>query len=195
MPKQELSALFLGLLAAAVLLIVFNQYQLVKLGKATTGSAIALSSPASNTSTDIASLIPQGTPSYGQALGVSFDDPTSSLDRLAQLDSIELSGPELQRYIKIGTMPGSGCEFCCGANVLTDSRGRPLCGCKHAYALRGLTKWLVANSALSDEEIFGELQRWKTLFFPRQMVARALQTGGKLDSETLASLPGMVGGC
>lgn len=53
--------------------------------------------------------------------------------------------------------------------------GIPACGCAHSFAMRGLAKYLILNhgSEFTNEEILNELGKWKTLFFPGQMAAKA----------------------
>ena len=54
--------------------------------------------------------------------------------------------------------------------------------------------WLVKNSDYSDTEIIREALKWKSLFFPKDMVNLALTVAGG-DTSKLKDLPGMVGGC
>lgn len=53
--------------------------------------------------------------------------------------------------------------------------GEAACGCAHSYAMRGLAKYLIKNhgTEFTDDEILEELGKWKTLFFPTQMEAKA----------------------
>ena len=53
--------------------------------------------------------------------------------------------------------------------------GVPACGCAHSYAMRGLAKYLIQKhgSEYTDEQILDELAKWKTLFFPGAMAAKA----------------------
>jgi hypothetical protein len=46
----------------------------------------------------------------------------------------------------------------------------------------------------SDAEVLREVMRWKSIFFPRDMVGLAMKVAGT-DPSQLKSLPGMVGGC
>ena len=89
--------------------------------------------------------------------------------------------------------------------------GEAACGCAHSYAMRGLAKYLIKNhnSEFTDDEILEELAKWKTLFFPGQMMAKAealkqngiefsyINLGGNKyrDIEKGAGSGGMVGGC
>jgi len=54
------------------------------------------------------------------------------------------------------------------AKEYRQSAGAPACGCAHSYAMRGLAKYLIKNhpKEFSDDEILGELGKWKVLFFP-----------------------------
>ena len=89
--------------------------------------------------------------------------------------------------------------------------GIAACGCAHSYAMRGLAKYLILNHGdeFSDEQILDELAKWKTLFFPGQMAAKAdvmEQQGIEFSYANLGSNryrgieqgnsgSGMVGGC
>ena len=105
--------------------------------------------------------------------------------------------PEVwQRYLNLATKPvGISCEFCCGVGPQGISAdGTAKCGCQHLPALLGLTLGLMKNTDYSDVEILKEVMRWKTIFFPKNMVSLAMEVAGK-DPSQLKELPGMVGGC
>ena len=207
----------LGLLVIALLVVLFNSYQLAQIGqieRSVTANAVAgLTS----------SIIPTGVPSiYGSELGISFDD-VSALDsyradatiaKLGQLDtSITLSGADKERYINVlyKMENGMSCEYCCGARAIIFENGEPACGCAHSYAMRGLAKYLITKHAgdYDDRELLEEIGKWKTLFFPSQIQAKAgiLESQGiELNYINLASNKyrgieqgktsgGMVGGC
>lgn len=147
-------------------------------------------------------LIPKGVPEYGTAMGVSFDDPIKSLELMANSypalkEQIKKERPEVwQRYLNLALKPvGISCEFCCGVGpVAIDKKGELMCGCQHAPAMQTIALWLMANTKMSDAEVLQEAMRWKTLFFPQQMVGIALQLAGG-DSSALKNIPEMVGGC
>jgi hypothetical protein len=157
----------------------------------------------------MAELIPRGVPDvYGEELGVSFEEPVSSLDILAALDGdlypdgkikfSDLSGENQQRYINIAGR--ISCEYCCGAKSIAFSDGRVACGCAHSAAMRGLAMYLLQNHGgeFTDAQVLEELTKWKTLFFPKQTVQKALQLraqGSALNATSLNELPDMVGGC
>ena len=192
-PWTFMEKLSYGIVALIAVLIIFNQVQISQASALIGLSSGSLTLKTSSTKTPvaltgdptqdaIAIVIPRGTPFYGEALGVSFDDPIRSLEIIAQLDpsygrsKVQLSQEEKTRYIKIGTTPTVACEFCCGATTLVFKDGRPACGCKHSWAMRGLTAYLVKNyPQLSDEEITKEVIEWKGLFFPKQMIQRYVQ--------------------
>ncbi len=145
----------------------------------------------------MAVMIPQGTPEYGQAAGVSYDNPVQGLDQLVRLErSVQLNAEQQKRYVALVTKPvGISCEYCCGVGPIgVDANGKSRCGCKHNPAVLGLTKWLIQNTDYSDARIVKEVLLWKSLFFPKQMVALSLKVAGG-DPDTLKDLPGMVGGC
>ena len=207
----------LGLLVIALLVVLFNSYQLAQIGqieRSVTANAVAgLTS----------SIIPTGVPSiYGSELGISFDD-VSTLDpnkadatikKLGNLDtSITLSGADKERYINVlyKMENGMSCEYCCGARAIIFENGEPACGCAHSYAMRGLAKYLITKHAgdYDDKGLLEEVGKWKTLFFPSQIQAKAgiLESQGiELNYINLASNKyrgieqgktsgGMVGGC
>ncbi|MBI4141164.1 hypothetical protein HY485_04985 [Candidatus Woesearchaeota archaeon] len=145
-------------------------------------------------------IVPTGTPEYGQEIGVSFDDPINAQRRLGQLEqTLTLNQQQEQRWLKI--VSAFTCDYCCG------SPQRPTritnCGCAHAAAWRGLAKFLISKygDKISDEQVAGELSKWKALWYPGPTVQRIIQeqsaTGGKIDNAPVSidALPQMVGGC
>ncbi len=215
-------------------LIIFNSLQILSvsaaLGKKTgfdlsgigseqgKGTTFKVKSGGDVVQNVMAAMIAKGTPEYGEALGVSFDDPANSVNTLAklhnQVPTSQLTAEEKQRYVNIGTK--ISCEFCCGAPAVIDQNGRDLCGCAHALSFMGLSKWLIKNQPeWTDEEILTELTRWKTLYYPRNMIEKgvaAAENGMELtpavlndpnllkkikagDTSSIGSLPEMVGGC
>ena len=145
-------------------------------------------------------MISQGTPEYGAAMGVTFDDPVSSMNLLADnyptiKADIQQNSPDVwERYLNLATKPvGISCEFCCGVGPKSiNNKGDLTCGCAHNPAIQALTMLLMKDTSYSDAEVLREAMRWKTLWFPRDMVGLALKAaGGEVESQ----LPGMVGGC
>lgn len=144
-------------------------------------------------------MIPTGIPEYGTAMGVSFDDPISSLATLANAQKTLLAGltPEQKaRFIDLASKPvGISCEYCCGVGpVGITSDGSSSCGCQHNPALLSVAMWLMQNTDYTDAEILREVYQWKALFFPQNMVDLAVKISGG-DESVLQNLPGMVGGC
>ncbi len=132
------------------------------------------------------SIIPTGIPLvYGEELGISYDSVSPSNPKLADetirmlgnIDRTEtLEGAELERYIDIlyNMHGGMSCEYCCGARSIIFETGEPACGCAHSYAMRGLTKYMIKyHPDVSDEEILEEVGKWKVLFFPGTLEAKA----------------------
>ncbi len=179
-------------------------------------------------------IIPTGTPWYladepGAQLGINFDDPITAQKVWGALEGgsqfggnanrIELSAEEEQRYNKITTI--FTCDYCCGGpnSVTTINR----CGCAHAYAWKGMARFFIKyyGDKYPDEEILGEMTRWKGLWYPKGMIQDYLVYIGQADASTLRhggsagiqaqfagqggggsasiteldNLPGMVGGC
>ncbi len=151
----------------------------------------------------IAIMIPTGTPEYSEALGgISFDDPVTSMEYLAKLyynlkPEIKEKNPEVwQRYLKLAAAPtGISCEFCCGVGPQgIDSKGELRCGCQHNPAVQALTMGLMKDTDYSDAEVLREVMKWRTMFYPKNMVSLAMEVAGT-DPSQLKDLPGMVGGC
>lgn len=144
-------------------------------------------------------MVPTGVPEYGEAMGVSFDDPVGSLATLANAQKTLLEGltpDQKERFITLASKPvGISCEYCCGLNAVgIREDGSSSCGCQHNPALLSVTMWLMQNTEYTDAEVLREVYRWKTLFFPRDMVDLAVKISGG-DESVLQDLPGMVGGC
>ena len=193
MPLSFHEKLSWGFVSLIAVLILFNQMQISQASALAGFKGSGLTLKTSSTKTPLALtgdptqdalavVIPRGIPFYGEALGVSFDDPIRSLEIIAQLDpsygrsKVQLSPEEKARYIKIGTTPTMACEYCCGATTLVFKDGRPACGCKHSWAMRGVAAYLIKNYPdMSDEEIMKEIAKWKGLFFPKQMIQRYIQ--------------------
>jgi hypothetical protein len=144
-------------------------------------------------------LVPTGTPNYGQQAGVTFDDPISAQHTWGAYEqSIQLTPDQQKRWERI--VGSFTCDYCCG------SPQRPTrinqCGCAHAHAWRGMAKWFIQNygDKVTDEQIMGELSRWKALWYPGPTVKRVVQEQSLSSGDTSApvnlnELPQMVGGC
>jgi len=208
MKIHSIEKLSLGLLMAALFVIGFNAFQLQRLasGHAVTGSAfkdsmqdgiaeqnnlVSLSGP---------DIIPKGVPgTYGAELGVSYDDVSSNnqqkadaaIAKLGTLDKqITLSGKDKERYIAVASQ--ISCEYCCGVESIIFKDGSAACSCAHSFAMRGLAKYLIKyhSSEFTNEGILEELGKWKTLFFPSKLRAKAAilqQKGIELNYINIAS--------
>lgn len=186
----------------------------------------------------IATVVPKGTPFYvlegpgsEKIKGVSFDEPIASQKVWASLlgskrfgtsNKIDLTPEEEKRWQKI--TGAFTCDFCCGGpnSVTTINR----CGCAHSYGWQGMAKFFVKYyPEYTDEQIAGEMTKWKGLWYPQGMIqdylvytgqqpATILNHGGSTgireqflsqgsdnEHKTQASavpldeLPSMVGGC
>ncbi len=150
----------------------------------------------------MAQMFPSGTPEYGEPLGVSFDDPVTSLSTLASMyrglqAEVQKSNPEAwERFLNLASKPvGISCEYCCGVGPIgIDKNGNSRCGCQHNPALLSVALYLTAYTDYSEGEILREVMRWKTLFFPKNMIELGMSLAGG-DTSALQELPGMVGGC
>ncbi|PIN70846.1 hypothetical protein COV94_00990, partial [Candidatus Woesearchaeota archaeon CG11_big_fil_rev_8_21_14_0_20_57_5] len=112
-------------------------------------------------------------------------------------DEVKRTDPDAwNRYLELAAKPhGLSCEYCCGVGpIAAASNGESLCGCQHNPALLAVTLSLLHNTDYSDAQVVREVMRWKTLFFPRDMVGLGMQVAGT-DPSSIKALPGMVGGC
>lgn len=148
-------------------------------------------------------MIPTGTPEYSEAMGgITFDDPVRSMEYLARWyyslkEEVKNNDPQTwQRYLNLAAAPrGISCEFCCGVGPQGITKdGQLRCGCKHNPAVQAVALGLMKNTDYSDAQILREVMKWKTMFFPKNMVGLAMQVAGT-DPSQLKDLPGMVGGC
>ncbi len=146
-------------------------------------------------------MLPHGTPDYAAAMGVSFDDPEGSLVKLANAypalkEEVKTEDPQgYARWLRLASQPkGISCEFCCGigAYEITPT-GQDMCGCQHAPALQSVALWLIHNTNYSDAQVLQEVYRWKTLFFPQEMISLGTQIAGGDGAAT--ALPQQVGDC
>lgn len=228
--ENMLSRQILGLIIVATVIMLFNQIQvngisdmlsqpsgivrssgsvdLASLDVTTltsTAHTIAAVFPVDQISTmedAMAIMFPTGIPEYGEALGVSYDDPVGSLAVLAGMyrglkAEVEANDPEaFQQFVDLASNPrGVSCEYCCGVGPIgVDKNGNSRCGCKHNPALLSTALYLSAYTDYNDGEILQEVMKWKTLFFPKNMIEIGLSLGGG-DTSVLEDLPGMVGGC
>ncbi|MBS3056687.1 MAG: hypothetical protein J4473_04605 [Candidatus Aenigmarchaeota archaeon] len=171
-----------ALIIIVLSLLVYNQFAISGLSAKITDRATspAVSSISSGNSIDV---VPRGKPAiYGDEIGLSYDDVSPNNPQLADVtirklssydEQIKLEGADLQRYIKIVSQ--ISCEYCCGADSIIFSDGKPACGCAHSYSMRGLAKYLITKhpNEYTDDQILEELGKWKTLFFPTQIAQKA----------------------
>jgi len=228
--EKIFNPLIISLLIVGGFLLIFNQVQIFALGNSNTQmfkSTFTGSSNSDLSSVDINSIqstagsvaavfpidkiknsndalaivFPSGTPDYGAAMGVSFDEPIKSLAYMSKSyrslkAEVESNNPQIfKRFLNLAGKPvGISCEFCCGVGPIgIDKRGNPRCGCQHNPAILYSALWLMKNTDMSDAQVLREALRWKALFFPRDMVGLATKVAnGEVDT---TKLPQMVGGC
>src|SRR3989344_2450556 len=217
--KNTLNKPTITLIGIVAVLLILNQFLISGIGISggsgkvvsvselsqvkTTAQAVALLFPVEEIQSDedaIAMMISQGTPDYGEAMGITFDDPVGSMNLLANnyknvKADIQQNYPEVwDRYLNLATKPvGISCEFCCGVGpVGINKKGDITCGCAHNPAIQSLTMLLMKDTNMDDAEVLREAMRWKSVWFPKDMVGLALKAaGGEIETD----LPGMVGGC
>ncbi|OGL66087.1 hypothetical protein A3B21_01395 [Candidatus Uhrbacteria bacterium RIFCSPLOWO2_01_FULL_47_24] len=124
-------------------------------------------------------MIPTGTPLYAPQ-GISFDDPVSALAAWQPYEQQITLSPELQKRWE-NIVSQMTCDYCCGGptrvTIITN------CGCRHAQAYRSIAKYLVRNygDKYSDDEIIGELKRWKGAWYPKGVIEDYLLATGRVD--------------
>lgn len=125
-------------------------------------------------------MIATGTPFYAPS-GISFDDPVGALAAWQPFeDQIQLGGDLQARWEKIvSTMT---CDYCCGGPTRVTAINR--CGCRHAQAYRSIAKHLLqtVGDKYTDDEILGELQRWKGIWYPKGVIEDYLLATGRVDA-------------
>ena len=173
-----------------------------------TGHTIAMLMPVENikdTQDAVEMMIPTGVPEYADVFEnkISYDNPIASLNYLSNeaypklAAYVSQNSPDTwQRYVRLGNMPvGISCEYCCGVGPIgMTTNGNSRCGCQHNPALLAITLGLMEFTDYSDSQILYEVMRWKTLFFPKNMIELTMTVAG-MDESQLNELPGMVGGC
>ncbi len=131
----------------------------------------------------IAAVVPTGTPFYAPE-GISFDDPLTSQKLWRQVgNSIQLSGEQQQRWQKLTGL--FTCDFCCGGPSRVTIINR--CGCAHSYAWQGMAKFFIANygDQYTDEQILGEMTKWKAVWYPKGMVEYYMVYNGQMPASGL----------
>ncbi|MBI4154852.1 hypothetical protein HY498_02080 [Candidatus Woesearchaeota archaeon] len=150
----------------------------------------------------ISLIVPKGVPFYvaegeGVALvqSVSFDNPIGSLNVWSNIGrgrtKIDLTSDQEARFNKI--VGSFTCDYCCGSpNYVTKIAQ---CGCSHAAAWKGVAKYLIKyyGDKYTDEQITGELTRWKGAWYPKGMVDNYLVYTGQLPAEAVKRQGGAVG--
>jgi hypothetical protein len=154
------------LMFVAIVVVIFNVLNVMStvLGVSIVGSIGG--SSATFTESTPGSLLPYG---------VTFDNAgyEKLLGYYNTITLNSLTAEQKQRFIRIGTRDRTGCGPCCGIGngPGIDTNGNTRCGCGHNLALIGLMKHFVKNygDAYTDDQIFGEIVKWKKLFFPGQV--------------------------
>ncbi len=200
--SSNTNKLLIGALVIAVLVILFNAYQLGTFSSSKTQTNVVTGSVVSTSQQQAPAIdvTPKGVPDvYGKELGVSYDDISTAdpkkadatIARLGTLEnSISLDNDQMARYIKIAGQ--ISCEYCCGAESIIFSNGQAACGCAHSSVMRGIAKYLIKNhgSEYTNDQILEELGKWKTLFFPGPIAKKAgilKEKGIELNYINLAS--------
>jgi hypothetical protein len=120
-------------------------------------------------------------------------------------EDVEAQNSRIQAAIQSGEITAEE------AQQYTRTAGDSACGCAHSFAMRGIAKYLLTEhgNEFTNDEILTELAKWKTLYFPGQMTAKAQvlkEKGIKFSYINLGSNEyrgieqgkagsGMVGGC
>ena len=150
------------------------------------------------------------------------DYPASREELVQACNNLSDFSEEEKRWQKLTSV--FTCDFCCGGpnSVTTIAQ----CGCAHSYAWQGMAKFFIKYyPQYTDEQILGEMTKWKALWYPQGMIqdylvytgqqdASALTHGGSVgirqqflqqapnaqqqthaSATPLSDLPSMVGGC
>ena len=158
----------------------------------------AVKSTGNPTNDAIAAVIPTGTPFYvlggpgsEKIAGATFDDPIVSQKvwatllgskRFGTANAIELTPEEDARWKRMISL--FTCDYCCGGpnSVTTISQ----CGCAHSYAWQGMAKFFIKyHPQYTDEQIMGEMTKWKAIWYPKGMIQDYLVYTGQQDASTL----------
>src|SRR3989344_6261986 len=119
--NQGVNKITLILVGAALVLMIFNQFQLMSIKASESGMPLA-----TGVAVVAASVSPTGTPAvYGAELGITYsdvdpNDPQKADRTIAKLqkydETITLKGKDLERYVTIASQ--ISCEYCCGAGSI-----------------------------------------------------------------------------
>lgn len=159
-------------------------------------SPVPKAAPSGNAMQDaMTAVVPKGVPFYvaeGEAAqliqGVSFDDPISSQRIWASLSGnprfggglLQLPEDKEKRFERIAQI--FTCDYCCGG----PSRVTRIayCGCAHSYAWKGMARFFLRfyGDKYNDEQIIGEMTRWKGLWYPQGMIQDYLVYTGKMSA-------------
>lgn len=217
--KKQGSKLLYGLLFVAFAIAALNQVAIAGLSQSVTENAVAAAQQSTektvtyspqNLQAAIDAVIPSGKIIYGD-LTIDYDKPVEALDMMAKMDGdlypdgtikfSDLAPEQQQSYIQIGM--SISCEYCCSAKTLVQRNGQPACGCAHSAAMRGLAKYLLKNTQMTNEEILGAIIKVKSISFPQQMVEKYMVENGLIQGtentqnqeSDITGLPTQVGGC
>jgi len=218
--KRQGSKLLYALLFVAFAIAALNQVAIAGLSQSMTANAVVASQQSTETTVTynpqnlqaaVDAVIPKGKMTYGDLI-IDYDKPVEALDMMAKMDGdlypdgtikfSDLAPEQQQRYIQIGM--SIACEYCCGATTLVQRSGQPACGCAHSAAMRGLAKYLLKNTQMTNEEILGAIIKVKSISFPQQMVEKYMVENGMVPAQNtqqqsqgsaIAGLPTQVGGC
>lgn len=147
-------------------------------------------------------IVPKGTPFYltegeGASIvqSVSFNNPVGSLNVWSNIGrgrkKIDLSTEQEARFQNI--ISTFTCDYCCGSpNTVTKITN---CGCSHAAAWKGVARYLIKyyGDKYTDEQITGEMTRWKGAWYPKGMVDNYLVYTGQLPAQAVKTQGGAVG--
>ena len=154
----------------------------------------------------IATVVPKGIPFYvtsgpgsEKIQGASFDDPMTSQKVWASLlgskrfgssNEIKLTPEEQKRWE--GIVSVFTCDYCCGSpkSVTTINR----CGCAHSYGWQGMAKFFIKYYPnYTDDEIKGEMTKWKAIWYPQGMIQNYLVYTGQQPASILTTQGGSIG--
>ena len=140
--------------------------------------------PTGDPTTDaVSAVVPTGVPFYAPE-GISFYDPLTSQKLWTQVGkNIQLTPEQQQRWQRIVGL--FTCDFCCGGPSSVTIINR--CGCAHSKAWQAMAKFFVANydDQYTDEQIMGEMTKWKAAWYPKGMVEYYLIYNGQMSPQNI----------
>ncbi len=162
-----------NLMIVVILIFSVHQYFVAQIinaagGSSAIGGSLQISDGASE-SEIIAAILPKEEDIerpyewQGKQVTLTAQVPDNGYDMLVAMNKIQLSDADKSRFIKLAKQVY---HPCCDASIAN-------CGCKHAVAAQGLTKYLI-TLGYSDEDIKKEIFLWNRFWWPKHYASAAV---------------------